>query len=80
MSDINGTSYAPKLDKAMQESMNAWFNKLSKPELLQFLMDREDVTADHLRDMLKHEKVVLGFGLQYSVAEDKARADFGVES
>lgn len=78
MDGINGTSYAPKLDKAMQEATNGWFYKLSKAELLQFLMDREDITADKIREMLKHEKVVLGFGLQYSVAEDKAVADFGV--
>lgn len=77
MADINGTSYAPKLDKTMQEAMNGWFSKLSKAEILQFLMDRDDITADALRDMLKHEQVVLGFGLQYSVAEDKAVADFG---
>lgn len=77
MDVINGTTYAAKLDKAMQESMQGWFSKLSKPEILQFLMDREDITADVLREMLKHEKVVLGFGLQYSVAEDKAKADFG---
>lgn len=77
MSDINGTTYAPKLDKAMQEAMQSWFNKLSKPELLQFLLDREDLTADMIRDMLRHEKVVLGFGLQYDVTSDKAAADFG---
>lgn len=78
MADVNGTTYAPKLDKAMQDATQTWFDKMTKPELLQFIMDREDVTADMIRDMLKHEKVVLGFGVQYAVAEGKAQADFGV--
>lgn len=80
MAAENGSTYAPKLDEAMRKATTEWFDKLSKPELLQFLADRDDLTADMIRDMLKHEQVVLGFGIQYDLAGGKAQADFGANS
>lgn len=80
MANENGSSYAPKLDESLKQAVGQWFDKLSKAELLQFLHDREDLTADMIRDMLRHEQVVLGFGLQYFVNDNKAQADFGDNS
>lgn len=73
-----GVNYASKLDDIITQSATKWFDSLSKQELLQFLNDRDDITADALREMLKHENAVLGFGIQFDVANGKASADFGL--
>lgn len=73
----NGNSYATKLDEFMKKSASAWFEGLSKVELLQFLQDRPDISADDLRGMLKRENVTLGFGVQFTLADGNAVADFG---
>ena len=73
----NGNTYATKLDEAMKKSTSAWFDGLTKVELLQFLQDRPDISADDLRGMLRRENVTLGFGVQFTVSDGNAVADFG---
>ncbi len=73
----SGSTYSSKLDDAMKKATDSWFNSLTKVELLQFLQDRNDITVDDLRNMLKHENVTLGFGVQFTVADGNAIADFG---
>ena len=72
-----GSSYTAKLDESMKKATETWFKNLSKVELLQFMQDRPDLTADAIRGMLEREHVVFGFGIQYDVANNTAVADFG---
>ena len=73
----NGSTYASKLDESMKQATSKWFDGLTKVELLQFLQDRPDISADDLRGMLRRENVTLGFGVQFTVADGNAAADFG---
>lgn len=72
-----GSTYTAKLDEAMKQATESWFKGLTKTELLQFIQDRPDLSADDIRGMLEREGVVLGFGIQYDVAANTALADFG---
>ena len=68
--------YSQKLDAALTRATSEWFTDLSKAELLQFMSDRPQITADVIRGMLASHHVVLGFGVQFESETKDATAQF----
>lgn len=72
----NSGGYAPKMDNSLGAAVAAWWGGLTKDELLDYLRDQPDVTADVLRNMLANENCVLSFGLSFSTATQDAVTNF----
>lgn len=75
MVEING-AYDSKMNQVLTEAITSWWSGLSKEELLQYLQEQPAVTADMLRSMLANEQVTMGLGVQFSVNNLCATADF----
>lgn len=75
MGNAIGT-YATKMDSALTEAVKAWWEGLSKEDLLQFMQEQSDITADHIRAMLSNEQCNMIFGVAFSLATLDAAADF----
>lgn len=72
----NGGGYAPKMDTAVTKAISDWWNNLSKEELLAYLAEQPQVTADNIRNMLANEDCTLAFGMTFSAATCQAVTDF----
>lgn len=72
----NVNEYATKLDKGFTQAVEAWWNGLSKHEVLTYLDEQPTITADQIREMLANENCTLSFGVQFSVASKEAYTDF----
>lgn len=72
----NGGGYAPKMDNALTKAIADWWQGLSKDEILEYLREQPDVTADILRNMLANENCKLSFGVSFSAATHQSVADF----
>ena len=72
----NGGGYAPKMDQALTKAVSDWWNSLDKNEILDYLRDQPDVTADILRNMLANENCKLSFGISFSAATHQSVTDF----
>lgn len=72
----NSGGYAPKMDNSLSDAIKNWWCSLSKNEILDYLRDQPDVTADALRNMLSNENCALAFGVQFSASTMDAVTDF----
>lgn len=72
----NSGGYIPKMDNALATAINDWWINLTKEELLGYIKDQPDVTADVIRNMLANENCVLSFGVAFSAATKAAVTDF----
>lgn len=72
----NSPDYATKMDKTLTEAVQAWWKGLSKEDLLNYMYEMPDITADHIRSMLSNEQCNLLFGVAFSLATLDAQADF----
>lgn len=76
----NGSGYAPKMDNNMTNTITEWWNNLSKEELLNYLLNQPNITAEHIRHMLANEDCTLTFGISFSVNTCEAVTDFHEQS
>lgn len=72
----NGGGYAPKMDAVLTKAVEEWWNGLTKDELLEYLREQPNVTADNLRNMLANENCKLAFGISFSAATLQSVTDF----
>lgn len=72
----NGSSYSSKLDAIMAKAYTDWWTGLSKEEILKYLADQQDITADKLRQMIGNMNSVLGFDTKFSTRTFDALVDF----
>ncbi len=69
-------SYAKKMNEAMTQAANNWWNSLTKEELLAYLQDSPEITADVLRTMLRNEQATLSIGSSFNTVTRTASASF----
>ena len=74
-----GAGYAEKLDKVLTSGVTNWYNNLSKQELLDFMKDRPDITADAIRSMMANSNIALGFATQFNTVTKSATSQFEEE-
>ena len=70
------TGYAPKMDEVVSKAMKDWWTNLTKDELLKYLADQPNVTADVLREMMAGTNCVLAFDIRFSTNTTSASTDF----
>ena len=75
-SEING-DYEEKMNSVLTDAFNAWWNSLTKEELLNWMLEQQSITADAIRDLFKNEGCNLKVGAHFSLEQGKAVADFG---
>lgn len=73
------STYSQKLNEALTAQLTAWWEGLSKEELLAYLAEQEDLTADGIREMLAAVNVNLDFGVDFSLANKTATVDMTAE-
>lgn len=81
MANINnqfgsGDGYMKKMDAGLSGAISTWWNGLSKEEILDYLRDQPQVTADSLREMLANMNCALAFGVTFSTTTKGAITDF----
>lgn len=62
-------SFQENLNARIQESLNAWWNSLTKDEILDYLKGQPQITADYLRTMLSNEGITLQFGTSFNCVD-----------
>ncbi|MCM1234392.1 MAG: hypothetical protein NC489_30190 [Ruminococcus flavefaciens] len=72
----DGQNYASKMDQALKDMVSAWWDNLTKEEILTYLLEQPSITADHLRNMLANEQCLMNFEVRFSVAGRDATANF----
>lgn len=72
----NSGGYVPKMDNALTAAIKQWWESLTKEEILKYLQDQPNITAEVLRNMLANENCVLSFGVSFSAAMQSAVTDF----
>lgn len=72
----NGTSYGPKMDNCVSQAIKEWWKGLSKDEILAYLGEQPDVTADALREMLGGTNAILAFDVRFSASANEAVVNF----
>lgn len=70
------SNYATKMNEILTEATSKWWNSLSKEDLLAYLAEQPDVTADTLRQMMSGTNCTLDFSLQYDTNQSTASATF----
>lgn len=73
-------NYQQRLDRQVSNLIDAWWNGLSKDDLLEFIRDNKAITADMLRALFREQSVVIYSDLTFSTASNKAQVDFNGES
>ena len=68
--------YQKNLDQALTQVMDEWWSNLSKSDILEFIADLEDVSADMLRDILKVANADIAFKQQFSIPQLSSCAIF----
>lgn len=71
-----GKDYAPKMDRMMSQAVTEWWNKLTKEELLQYIYEQPELTADVIRQLLANENCTMKFTVAFSAATTDATTDF----
>lgn len=72
----NSGGYVPKMDNAFTAAIKQWWDNLTKEEIISYLSDQPNITADVLRNMLANENCVLSFGVSFATATQDAVTDF----
>ena len=70
------SEYAEKMNALATKAMQDWWNNLSKEQLLQYLADQPNLTADNIRQMLSSMNTVLAFDIKLSLNTMEAKTDF----
>lgn len=70
------SNYESKLNQAVSATMREWWDGLSKEDLLTYMAEQPQITADFIRQMLANENCVLGIGMMFSVTAKEARSNF----
>lgn len=78
MVEPKNTTYESKLDQVLQQGMREWWNSLSKEELLTYIMEQPQITADFIRQMLSNENCLMGFGVKFHMATNEVKANLHV--
>lgn len=73
---LSGEGYAPKMDMGMSECIAQWWKGLSKAELLNYIAEQPNITADDIRRILANESTVLEFGVQFATNTGDAVTNF----
>lgn len=79
MVKTENSSYESKLDQIMAQSMQTWWESLSKEELLTYMMEQPQITADFIRQMMANENCVMGIGVKFSMNAKDAKANLHVD-
>lgn len=74
--NTDGSGYAQKMDSAVTNAVQNWWKSLSKEELLAYIAEQPNVTADNIRDMIRNMNTVLAFDIRFSTASEDAVTDF----
>ena len=72
----NNVQYAEKMNAGATEHLRNWWDNLTKTELLAYLADSPEVTADTLRNFFKNSGTTLTLSLSFDVASKEASATF----
>lgn len=76
MSNNDDVKYSEKMDVSATEQFRGWWESLTKQELLAYLADSPEVTADTIRDFFKNSGVVLSFSVSFDSVSKQAHATF----
>lgn len=68
--------YQSKLDQAMADTMRAWWEGLSKEELLTYMAEQPQIDANFIRQMLSNANCIMGIGVKFSMTSKEALSDF----
>lgn len=74
-----GTGYQSKLDEAVANTMKAWWDSLSKEELLTYMAEQPGIDANFIRRMLADANCVMGIGVKFSMTSKEAISNFHAE-
>ncbi len=69
-------SYTKKMDEMMTEATAKWWDSLTKEEILAYLQDSPEITADVLRMMLSNEQAALSIGSTFDTVTKRATSSF----
>lgn len=73
----NGNAdYTTPINAMLRETMNQWWENLTKEQILAYLAEQPDITADHLRQILANEDFVMSFGVSFATSSHHAEVDF----
>ena len=75
LSNEAGVTRSPiwqRLQDRTREVYEAWFNSMTKKELLTFLAECEEFDADCIRDMIKRRGPVMCTGTEYDMLRNTA--------
>lgn len=76
MGDQVRTSYENKINEGLTNALKAWWNSLTKEEILQYLASQETVTADTLRGLMADTNTELVFGMCFNTKALNADVNF----
>lgn len=72
----SGEAYSPKMIEAISNPVVDWWNNLTKEQILAFLAEQPNVTADFLRQILANAECELSFNVTFSTSSNKVNASF----
>ncbi len=73
---MNEPNYVASMNGGLTTSVNDWWEGLSKDNLLAFLQDNPEVSADMLRAMIAYANVTLTFNVTFNSTEKKSSVEF----
>lgn len=77
--NITGSGYAEKMNNIASQALAEWWKSLSKEEILKYLSDQPQITADVLRQLIGNSNSVLSFDLRFDSASNQAVTDFHLD-
>lgn len=72
----SNVQYEAKMNAGATEQLCNWWDNLTKTELLAYLADSPEVTADTLREFFKNSNTTLSISLSFDIVTKEARATF----
>ncbi len=76
MVEAKNAGYVSKLDQSLANTMREWWEGLSKEDLLTYIAEQPQITADFIRQMLANENIVMGIGVKFHMTSKEAISDF----
>lgn len=70
------TGYVDFINEVLTKGVSAWWNQLSKEELVNFISDNPYITADTLRQMITNSNVKLMFNVKYDSVTNMSAVNF----
>ena len=68
--------YTSKMNEVLTEAMSKWWNTLTKEELLAYIADSPQITADVLRTILYNEELKLSVNAMFDTTTQNSMASF----